>query len=173
MKMGAERIIEIIIQFDKLQLHTDDENLMNEIKTICQRWLDIQNDGNIFAMNSLQFIDKQFGFNSQLMNGLAIVGHFKRSHAREAFLKNLTDDVHPGSSVINNPDETVMLRIDEEKTRELFNHLNEVYSKDTSGVIPKGYISVELHKYHMKEILKMNDYLTKIISHIMEKEIDA
>lgn len=94
MIIGAKRIIEII------EKQTDGESFLSfdnvkEIKTICERWIDIQeNDGDPVDAHSLAnvVLRTQSHFSYNRYEGLDITTRYVASTARAAFIAQIQDD---------------------------------------------------------------------------------
>lgn len=95
MIIGAKRILEIVKDLDKAVLPDSSHHLVGEIRHICERWIDIQeNDGNPVDASSLAntFLKKQTLWNYNLQSGLYITNLYAPSTFRASLLEQVEDN---------------------------------------------------------------------------------
>ena len=87
MIIGAKRILEIISKITDTGLYSEES--MQEVKKICDRWINIQKN-NIDG--SSMVLKKQLYWEYHLRDGLNITGVHAMSTVRQSFLSTMTDE---------------------------------------------------------------------------------
>ena len=100
MIIGAKNILDIVNRYLKVDPDGEVGYLqdMREIKEICDRWIDIQNnDGNIIDGSSMDnvVLKKQIHWDYNIMEGLKISCAYAPSSARASFIAAIQDDEEP------------------------------------------------------------------------------
>ena len=131
MIIGAKRILEIISKITDTGLYSEES--MQEVKKICDRWINIQKN-NIDG--SSMVLKKQLYWEYHLRDGLNITGVYAMSTVRQSFLSTMTDEEEKMFSekdiieeVHINIDAMTAIRIADEILKNTKKEKKEVYQK--------------------------------------------